>query len=100
MKPKMDKNNYPQQIRRLEAKIHRLKLLNEELSRECIQRGIEITRLIKIMFTCENVIPEEKMKQFVETALEYASRCDMDRDLMNRKTKLYFGEARPRYGNS
>jgi len=86
------KNNYQQQIQRLEGKIHRLKLRNEALSNECIQRGVEISRMIKIMLMCENSIPEEKMAQFVETALEYASRCDKDRDLMGRATKLDFRE--------
>ena len=89
------KNNYPQQIKRLEGKIYKLELENKKIGKEAVQRGIEISRLIKIMFACGNVIPEEKMKQFTETALEYASRCDMDRDLMNRATKLDFGEARP-----
>ena len=88
------KNNYLQQIRRLEARIHRLELRNKDIGKESVQRGIEITQLIKIMFACENVIPKEKMKQFVETALLFASRCDMDRDLMGRKTKLAFREGR------
>jgi len=89
------KNNYPQQIKRLEGKIYKLELANKEIEKEAVQRGIEISRLIKIMFACENVIPKEQMELFTETALEYASRCDMDRDLMNRATKLDFGEARP-----
>ena len=86
------KNNYPQQIKRLEGKLYRVELRNQELVKECAQRGIEITRMIKIMFTCESSIPKEKMEQFIETALEYASRCDKDRDLMNRATKLDFRE--------
>ena len=94
------KNNYPQQIKRLEGKIYKLELENEKIGKEAVQRGIEITRLIKIMFMCENTIPKEPMELFVETALQFASRCDMDRDLMNRVTKLDFGEARTAiYGN-
>ena len=86
------KNNYPQQIKRLEGKIYRLELQNKEIIEEYVQRGIEITRMIKIMLLCENSIPEEKFEQFVETALVFASRCDKDRDLMNRATKLDFRE--------
>jgi len=85
-------NNYRQQIKRLEGKIYGLELRNKTITEECVQRGIEITRMIKIMLLCENTIPEEKMAQFVETALEYASRCDKDRDLMGRATKLDFRE--------
>ena len=88
----MKPNNYRQQIKRLEGKIYRLELQNKTITEECVQRGIEITRMIKIMLLCENTIPEEKMAQFVETALVFASRCDKDRDLMGRATKLDFRE--------
>jgi nitrogen fixation/metabolism regulation signal transduction histidine kinase len=88
MRPKND----AQIIKRLEKKIDRFEKKNAELQEEMVTRGIELSRLIQIFFVCENLLPEGPKEDFLSTALDYASRCDKDKD--RRYIVLNAGKAR------
>jgi hypothetical protein len=84
--------NDAQIIKRLEKKILRFEKKNAKLEEEMVKRGIEISRLIQIFFVCENLLPEGPKEDFLATALDYASRCDKDKD--RRHIILNAGKAR------
>jgi len=76
----------------MEKKIDRYEKKNAKLEAEMVTRGIEISRLIQIFFVCENLLPEGPKEDFLATALDFATRCDKDKD--RRHIVLNAGKAR------
>ena len=66
-------------IHRLNNQIKRLQKKNVALEKEMIERGKDITKMIKIFLVCENILPEGQRNEFRNVALEYAARNDNDR---------------------
>lgn len=67
-------------IRRLENKVQRLEKYNRKIGKEMIERGKEVTKMIRIFLVCEHLLPEGQREEFRNVAIGYAARNDTGRE--------------------
>ena len=81
-----------QVMQRLEKRVSTLEKKNRKLDNEMVQRGKEVTKMIRIFLMVEHMLPEGPKEEFRKVAIEYATRCDKG------KGKIDFREATHIYG--
>ena len=88
--PKVRKAEQTELMRRLENRVANLEAKNRKISQEAVERGKEITKMIRIFLTLEHLLPEEQKEEFREVAVGYAARCDLGRGECYCKDKIDF----------
>ena len=63
-------------MRRMERRIDTLEKKNRIIDREMVDRGKEITKMIRIFLMVEHILPDGPREEFRSVALGYAARCD------------------------
>jgi hypothetical protein len=75
VKPKQDEKQ-TEIMRRMERRIDSLEKNNRIIGREMVDRGKEITKMIRIFLMVEHILPEGPREEFRNVAVGYAVRCD------------------------
>ncbi len=89
-----NENNNTVLIERLNRRIDNLKKKNLSLEKEMVERGKEITKMIRIFLMFEHLIPEDQRKEFRSVAVGYALRQDKDRGTTYCRGVIDFQESK------
>lgn len=75
----MRTKKHTERMRRLDNRARNLEKKNRKLDEEMVQRGEEITKMIRIFLMVEQLLPEEQRGEFRKVAVGYAVRSDKGR---------------------
>jgi hypothetical protein len=80
-------------VERFEKRIDRLNKQNNRLEVEMVERGKEISRMIKMFLMVEQLLPEGVRNEFREIAVGYAMRNDEGKLSVAKKGQIEFQDA-------